>query len=82
MDDDRTANDREDQRIHFEAMQQRYLVWYEGPLGGLFSTDVSGALDGGGCARWNRDLFIEDGYPARIVKLAVVDGQPVAEWVD
>jgi hypothetical protein len=81
MDVDMTDKDREDQRIHFEAMQQRYLVWYEGPGGGLFSTDVSGALDGGGCARWNRDLFIAEGYSARIVKLTVVNGQPVAEWV-
>lgn len=78
-DDDLTDKDREDSRIHQDQMQQRYLVWYEGTLGGLFSTDVASTLRH---AEWNRDLFVEDGYPARILKLTVEDGEPVARWVE
>lgn len=74
-----TDKDKADQHTHYERLKQRYLVWYEGPLGGLFSIDVDHFIER---ARENRDLFIEDGYPARIIKLSVVDGQPVAEWAD
>lgn len=77
--DDMTDKDRADERIHYERMKQRYLVWYEGRLGGLFSIGVDHFIER---ARENRALFIADGFPARIVKLTVVDGQPVAEWVD
>lgn len=78
-DDGVTDKDREDERHHYEIMQQQYLVWYQGRLGGMFSIDVGGYLKR---ARENRDMFIEDGFPARIVKLTVVDGEPVAEWVE
>lgn len=76
-DDDLTEKDR-DLRAHNERMQQRYLVWYEGHLGGLFSIDVGSTVKQ---AKWNRDLFIEDGYPARIIKLTVENGEPVARWL-
>lgn len=73
------TSDDNDMQQHTERFQQQYLVWYEGSCGGCFSVDVGQTMKH---AQWNRDLFIEDGYPARIIKLTVEDGQPVAQWVD
>jgi len=74
-----TAKDRADALLHHAKMQVRYLVWYQVANHGLFSIDVDHTL---AAARENRDGFIEDGYPARIIAVSVVDGQPVAEWID
>lgn len=72
------TKDERDSRIHYERMQQLYPVWYEGDLGGMFSIDVFSNMKQ---AEEDLALFIEDGLPARIIKVTVVDGQPVATWV-
>jgi hypothetical protein len=77
-----TTTREAERREHHQRMQQLYAVWYETELGGQFSVDISHTLHGHGGARWNRDLFVEDGFPARIMKITVQDGNPVAEWVE
>lgn len=75
--DGKRQKDYDDEIHHHQMMQAQYLVWYETNLGGLFSIEAHHSLRQ---AEGNRDGFVEDGYPARVMKVSVVDGQPVAEW--
>lgn len=69
----------DDAHIDHAKLQQRYLIHYASSMGPRF-----------GIAVWSNErqafedaaLFTADGCPARVVKLTVEDGQPVACWVD
>ena len=77
--EDMTEKDRDDILEHHARMGIRYLVWYRTGSHGLFSSDVAHTLAE---AQWNQGSYTEDGYPARILRVKVVDGDPVAEWVE
>lgn len=68
-----------DEAVDHAKLVQRYLIHYTTRLGARFGLAVWGNERQ---AREDRDLFAGDGCSARIVKLTVVDGQPVAEWVE
>lgn len=70
--------DEHDALIHFEKLQQLYLVYYRNELGGLFSSQTDWVMRR---ATENAEEFIADGYPARLIEVTVKDGEPVAMWV-
>ena len=63
--------------LHHEC-EQRYLIWYENEFRGQFSSASSATPK---IAERQAKLFRDDGYLARVLRLAVRDGRPVAEWV-
>jgi hypothetical protein len=65
--------------IDHKKMTQRYLIHYDSSFGARFGMAVFGNERQ---ARQDRNAFAEDGLQVRIIKLTVVDGQPVAEWID
>lgn len=69
-----TATDEQPQN----RMQQRYLLWYESSRGPQFGYAVHHTE---AAAQVDAALFRSDGYPTRIVKVTIVDGQPKAEWI-
>lgn len=71
------AKDEIDAQIHFDMMQQVYLTYYEGERGPLFGVQRSLSER---MAREDAALFEEDGYPARVIKVTVENGEPVARW--
>jgi hypothetical protein len=73
-----TDKDARDQRLHFERQQQIYLTHYQNELGGLFSID---SYPTELTAVRNSELFEQDGYAARVLKVTVENGEPVARWV-
>jgi hypothetical protein len=72
------TKDELDARIHFERQQQVYLTHYQNERGGLFSIDTYPTELP---AVRNAVLFEDDGYPARVIKVTVENGEPVAQWV-
>jgi hypothetical protein len=64
--------------IDHDKLQQRYLVYYESGGGSRFATGVDPYEH---IAREHAGWFIADGFPARVMKVTVEDGEPVARWV-
>lgn len=74
----KTEKDERDERHHFERQQQVYLTHYQSKRGGLFSSD---AYPTELQATRNAELFEQDGYPSRVLKVTVENGEPVARWL-
>ena len=68
----------DDDLIDHQKLIQRYLVHYDSKLGPRFSVSVWSSQRQ---AEQDADGYRADGYPARVMKVSVVDGVPVAEWV-
>lgn len=72
------TKDERDERLHFERQQQVYLTYYQHPRGGMFSGQSSGTELP---AVRDAELFEQDGYSARVLKVTVENGEPIARWV-
>jgi hypothetical protein len=68
----------DDAHIDHAKLQQRYLIHYESSMGPRFGVAV---WSNERQAREDADLFTGDGYPARIMKVTVENGEPIARWV-
>lgn len=69
----------DDAHIDHAKLQQRHLVYYESPMGPRFSSAVWSSERQ---AQAEAELFTADGYPARVMKVTVENGQPVSQWMD
>jgi hypothetical protein len=68
-----------DGHIDHAKLQTRYLVHYDSADGPRFSSEVHSAP---WQAQNDARAYIQDGYPARIMRVTVDDGSPRAEWFD
>jgi hypothetical protein len=68
----------DDSDVDHAKLQTRYLVHYDSPAGPRFSITVHNAP-------WQAQddvrRYAADGYKAKVLRVRVVDGQPVAEWM-
>ena len=67
-----------DAHIDHAKLQQRYLVHYDTPAGPRFGIDV---WSNERQAEQDADGYRADGLAARVMKVTVEDGAPVAQWV-
>lgn len=69
----------EDGRIdHLKLAGPQYMLWHQSHYGWRFGVSTWHTLHQ---AERDAALFRGDGYETRILKVEVVDGEPVASWV-
>lgn len=74
-----TQAEWDDYLIDHRKMLQRYLVWHDTKAGPRFTPE---SFHSPHLAEREAELWREDGYWARVMKVTVVDGHPVAEWIE